>query len=861
MYLVNSNQYFCGLVWGVTPGPLGVLDIFDGTNTYNFSNNVSDTYCTVSLAPPVESTTDPTAVTVTLNYTFSANMAPGSYSIMANVFDVTGDSDPAGLVTVGTWTINAPPFTISTPGLTEGEFLNYLYVTTGGAAVSGTATLTVSELPSWLTFQFPSTLSLSASSTTPIALVVGSNSAVTPGAYSGTLTLTIGGASQTIPVSVTVPPSGNTTGTPSGSSYAYADGLPTAQFTYKLSNSLGYSVNSLYLSGCTVSGSGVSASVTTDPGTAFFYVSYTAASTSQPGTYSVTCTYLGMSIEGSTLQVYDATPTITGIIPNPISESFLPQSVAFVGYGFGAAPPTLTISPSLPYTILPGNSPTYFAAQILAPAAGRYSISVTSTGNNSALGFQAGGSPPSAPRGGPTVLTVTAVKPVIQGLETQTGVPSNPGPNAPVDAQSQGFLELFGVGFTNAGAVATPLVKITRPSGTAWTCGATQVAGSPCWLEYISDTQINVQYTFSTSPVIVGNYGITVTTGCNGASCGTSSVWNFLVVPAVLFNGTDVTGISSSVVDGQQIALSTVAPLAAGVTIQSQQWTVPGTTVGGFPGPNPTVSGGTLPTNFTQAANTFYWLDASAVPRQVNYELTLNTGPVLSSGALFDVAGPTSPSMIPSLGLVAAWGTINGVAYNSLNLGCPPTPGSDPPQSACPPGVISGIKFTASTNNPAGIAGTLSFVQFISNITDVSVQVDGKTSTCTTPGVNAIDTYYPYATGSQTTDNPGVPNLNSRGFTEVSESFAAQMYAMWTPNLAAAIPVPLGSIQWNYAGDAIYSNASGTWILNPNSAVRNSAGNANAGTSSLFQASISYPQPWNSNIATVDQGAPACSIQ
>jgi len=84
---------------------------------------------------------------------------------------------------------------------------------------------------------------------------------------------------------------------------------------------------------------------------------------------------------------------------------------------------------------------------------------------------------------------------------------------------------------------------------------------------------------------------------------------------------------------------------------------------------------------------------------------------------------------------------------------------------------------------------------------------------------------------------------------------------MWTPSLAAAIPVPLGSIQWNWAGDAIFSNVSGTWILNPNSTVFNSAGNANAGTSSPFRASIAYPQPWNTNIAAADNGAPTCIIQ
>lgn len=609
---------------------------------------------------------------------------------------------------------------------------------------------------------------------------------------------------------------------PSGASYAYADGLPTAQFTYKLSNSLGYSVNSLYLSGCTVSGSGVSASVTTDPGTAFFYVSYTAASTSQPGTYSVTCTYLGMSIQGATISVYDASPTITEILPNPVSESSLPQSVAFVGYGFGAAPPALTISPSLAYTILPGNSPTYFVAQILAPAAGRYSISVTSTGNNSALGFQAGGSPPSAPRGGPTVLTVTAVKPVIQGFETQTGVPSNPGPNAPVDAQSQGFLELFGVGFTNAGAVATPLVKITRPSGTAWTCGATQVAGSPCWLEYISDTQINAQYTFSTSPVAVGSYGITVTTSCNGASCGISNVWNFSVVPAILFNGVDVTGLVSqtagpgptNVVVGQQVVLTGVAPLPPGLAIQSQSWTAPGTTLQAFSvastyiGQNLTDSvGKVVPAVLTANPTTLFWVDAAYL-RIVTYSAQLSNGSTISSSTAFNVYGPTTPGAVPELGMSQVNNTpalvLDGVA--SFNgIGVAPTAGYLLGPPVTPPVV--------------GDPGTVSFIQTVTANYYVNNNPAVPHACPYGPG---IDTSYPYdnllvskvLTVVVMVDKPLITLTPLPGYNFISARFQAVSYLMWTSNLPNATAVPLGSVTWYWNGDAAQQN--GVWALNPN---------------------------------------------
>ena len=96
-------------------------------------------------------------------------------------------------------------------------------------------------------------------------------------------------------------------------------------------------------------------------------------------------------------------------------------------------------------------------------------------------------------------------------------------------------------------------------------------------------------------------------------------------------------------------------------------------------------------------------------------------------------------------------------------------------------------------------------------------------------------------------DNPDFSLQTSYGavtnVTAVNDSpFSATMYLMWTPPAASGcpngsactIPVPLGSVTWQWAGDATYNSSSQTW------SVKSGSGSANA-----FAASNSFPS-WNS---------------
>jgi hypothetical protein len=155
--------------------------------------------------------------------------------------------------------------------------------------------------------------------------------------------------------------------------------------------------------------------------------------------------------------------------------------------------------------------------------------------------------------------------------------------------------------------------------------------------------------------------------------------------PTVKLGGNSISG-TQSVVVGQQIALSGSVSLPLCMSMSSQQWSVPGTTVGGFN--TAALNGGPEATNFTQATNTFYWV-TSGNSLSVTYQYTMSGGggTVTSPAApaAFNVAGPTSPSTGVTLG------TIN-ISNNKLVFG-----GS---------GTNIGILFTPSASAPSGYSNT-----------------------------------------------------------------------------------------------------------------------------------------------------------
>lgn len=272
---------------------------------------------------------------------------------------------------------------------------------------------------------------------------------------------------------------------------------------------------------------------------------------------------------------------------------------------------------------------------------------------------------------------------------------------------------------------------------------------------------------------------------------------------------TALNNTTQSAVVGQQIALTAAYDLPTNLTVQSQSWPVPGTTVGGYTAS--VSSGATTAANFSQASTTFYWVDAGN-SRNVTFNLKLSDGSTSSASVPFNVSGPTSPGMTATLNPGGV--TIDSVGNNILlEFGNNST--------------TFGITFTPTVTQPSGVTGTFSYIQLINseqeNITDPPL-----TGTCTIG--TGLDNNYPYPPRSDGTaaDSPAT-SLNST-YIEVGETFSATMYLMWNSGLPNSIPVPLGSMQWGYSGDAYRSSTDVDWALrNPTD------------TSQAFVQGITYP--------------------
>lgn len=333
----------------------------------------------------------------------------------------------------------------------------------------------------------------------------------------------------------------------------------------------------------------------------------------------------------------------------------------------------------------------------------------------------------------------------------------------------------------------------------------------------------------TTNNIITANYQVTCATvvgfhtfvvssaGGDGGAGAETAPWSVSVtlpslpVAGILFGGNNVTGKTTSVVVGQQIALSNSVSLPACVSVTGQQWSVPsGSAVGGFSASSTSGSVVALPAN-TTPTYTFHWVSPNSSGATMTYQYTISGGGSSASSpiasATFTVAGPTVSSMSTPTGSVGI--------FAGPKLGFGPV----------------GIKFTATTTTPSGDTGQFRFAQLITNDTLTLTTTSGTVQTCvnktqpaTTSGTG-LDTQYPYATGTTTQDSPSV-GLNSSTYNKEARAFSAKMYFLWDPALPAgctvgssctSIPVPLGSITWGWSGTATYSSSSGTWSLTTSS--------------------------------------------
>lgn len=172
--------------------------------------------------------------------------------------------------------------------------------------------------------------------------------------------------------------------------------------------------------------------------------------------------------------------------------------------------------------------------------------------------------------------------------------------------------------------------------------------------------------------------------------------------PRILLNGTDITGTTQSVVVGQQIALSTQA--SNPVAITGNNWTIPGTIVGGYNASSS--SGAVVPPTLNGTAATIYWVYAGTngqpIQQQVQYSYCMiNNQCSPTATATISVTGVTSPSLsVQNYGSL----TIDTLTGCSAMAGGPylvygnvtgPAPGCTGTTSSTP-----GILFYASGERP-----------------------------------------------------------------------------------------------------------------------------------------------------------------
>jgi len=371
-------------------------------------------------------------------------------------------------------------------------------------------------------------------------------------------------------------------------------------------------------------------------------------------------------------------------------------------------------------------------------------------------------------------------------------------------------------------------------------------------------------------------------------------------IPQIMFNKTNIANNANPscpndvacVVVGQQIALTAVFPV--GNTPDSQSWDQPsGTIVGGYnidttTSPPETGQSVALPgtgacQTFQGACLTFYWTEAGGtagtVTRTVKYHYSFGGQTQPDLVETFQVTAPTNVAVNAKTGLV------NVTANSPLKRGIPIIVYGGASQNL-------GITFGATSTPPQGTIGANSEYAWVqlrggqnqTLLTSAGPQYCRMSKFVPAAGGDAtpaLDTSFPYATNPPATptvqDNPfyvlqATANGLLVGETKVSESFT--MYLMWDPALpndcspwgvnqttnatiqtqCTSIPIPLGTVSWSFACDAINTLApqpqpNGTnWIAGCISPPQAGSANFNAGTS--------FPA-WTHAVATSDSSCKA----
>ena len=271
-----------------------------------------------------------------------------------------------------------------------------------------------------------------------------------------------------------------------------------------------------------------------------------------------------------------------------------------------------------------------------------------------------------------------------------------------------------------------------------------------------------------------------------------------IVIPKVriLLKGNNITNTTQNVIVGQQINLSATV---TGGTPSNPQWNIPGTKVANYvvTYTDETSSTSAVVTeltsqDLTQSAINFYWVDGGD-SRQVQYSVRINNR-TYTGRATFNVKKPT--------------GTISGQILGSVNLSNFNSVYGLWFGKTDPPPPVPGIAFSRSMTIPSGFSGEFQWVQ-----TWVRLRRLKRNNIWYRSQGYGLDSRYPYESGANANDSPGIDIETLDQNVYANESFV--MYLMFKPSIRGAIWVPLKKIEWGWRAEA--EKVNGVWqiITNP----------------------------------------------
>jgi hypothetical protein len=308
-------------------------------------------------------------------------------------------------------------------------------------------------------------------------------------------------------------------------------------------------------------------------------------------------------------------------------------------------------------------------------------------------------------------------------------------------------------------------------------------------------------------------------------------------------SATPLTTANLSPTVGQQITLVGCL-MSGGVPVANPAYPAWGFTgdpwiTGGYSASNASGQEAAAPAT-NQQTFVFYFVDGGDNGQPVLSFTNGTVGPLNAASVTFNVTGPT----VPNVTIDAGWAGIFNITQGPVVNGQPAWPaglalglgGLGAPSGYTTP--LAGINLQAAAQPPSAPAGTYSWVQLLNYDTIQAITQTGTVNLSLTPASTfaagpVLDTQYPYASTYQSSPQ-GSPNDSAidgaylifcQGWGEFARSFSATIYLLWTPaagatgcsGSACTIPIPLGSVNWQWAGDAIntlYPTTTG-WTVSP----------------------------------------------